>query len=87
MKITGIRDFRDNIARLIDSDESVLITKQGKPAAVMYPLRNPARIPLEVRRTLYVAMAGKIARQLDVRNVSEEEMERDFVEFRMLRRR
>ncbi|HEX9459478.1 MAG TPA: type II toxin-antitoxin system Phd/YefM family antitoxin [Thermoanaerobaculia bacterium] len=87
MKTTTIREFRGNIAKLIDSDESVLITKHGKPAAVMYPLRDPAKIPLEVRRKLYVAMAGEIARQLDAKNVSEEEIERDFAEFRKRRRR
>jgi prevent-host-death family protein len=87
MKTTTIREFRGNIAKLIDSDESVLITKHGKPAAVMYPLRDPAKIPPEVRRTLYVAMAGEIAKQLDTQNVSEEEIERDFTEFRKRRRR
>jgi prevent-host-death family protein len=87
MKTTTIREFRGNIAKLIDSDESVLITKHGKPAAVMYPLRDPAKIPLEVRRKLYVAMAGDIAKQLDTQNVSEKEIERDFAEFRKRRRR
>lgn len=87
MKTTTIREFRGNIAKLIDSDESVLITKHGKPAAVMYPLRDPAKIPLEVRRKLYVAMAGEIAKQLDAQNVSEEEIERDFAKFRKRRRR
>jgi prevent-host-death family protein len=87
MKTTTIREFRGNIAKLIDSDESVLITKHGKPAAVMYPLRDPAKIPLEVRRKLYVAMAGEIAKQLDAKDVSEEEIERDFAEFRKRRRR
>jgi prevent-host-death family protein len=87
MKTTTIREFRGNIAKLIDSDESVLITKHGKPAAVMYPLRDPAKIPLEVRRKLYVAMAGEIVKQLDAKDVSEEEIERDFAEFRKRRRR
>jgi hypothetical protein len=53
----------------------------------MYPLRDPAKIPLEVRRKLYVAMAGEIAKQLDAQNVSEKEIERDFAEFRKRRRR
>jgi prevent-host-death family protein len=86
VKTTTIREFRGNIAKLIDSDESVLITRHGKPAAVMYPLRDPAKIPLEVRRKLYVAMAGEIAKQLDAQKVSEAEIERDFTEFRKRRR-
>jgi len=87
VKTTTIRELRGNIAKLIDSDESVLITKHGKPAAVMYPLRDPSKIPLEVRRKLYVTMAGEIAKQLDAQNVSDEEIERDFAEFRKRRRR
>jgi prevent-host-death family protein len=87
VKTTTIREFRGNIAKLIASDESVLITKHGKPAAVVYPLGDPAKIPLEVRRKLYVAMAGEIAKQLDAKNISEEEIARDFAEFRKHRRR
>jgi prevent-host-death family protein len=87
MKTATIREFRGNIAKLIDSDESVLVTKHGKPAAIIYPLRNPSKIPMEVRRTLYVAMAGEIAKQLDAKNISEEEIERDFAEHKKRRRR
>jgi antitoxin (DNA-binding transcriptional repressor) of toxin-antitoxin stability system len=87
MKTATIREFRGNIAKLIDSDESVLVTKHGKPAAIMYPLRNPATIPMEVRRELYVAMAGEIAKKLAAKNISEEEIERDFAEFKKRRRR
>ena len=87
MKTATIREFRGNIAKLIDSDESVLVTKHGKPAAILYPLRNPATIPMEVRRKLYVAMAGEIAKKLAAQNISEEEIERDFAEFKRRHRR
>jgi antitoxin (DNA-binding transcriptional repressor) of toxin-antitoxin stability system len=87
MKTATIREFRGNIAKLIDSDESVLVTKHGKPAAIMYPLRNPATIPMEVRRKLYVTMAGEIAKKLAAKNITEEEIERDFAEFKKRRRR
>ena len=87
MKTTTIREFRSNIAKLIDSDESVLVTKHGKPAAVLYPLGNPSTIPLEVRRKLYLALTEDIAKQLDAKGISEEEIERDFAEFKKRRRR
>jgi len=87
MKTATIREFRGNIAKLIDSDESVLVTKHGKPAAILYPLRNPATIPMEVRRGLYATMAGEIAKKLAAQNISEEEIERDFAEFKKRRRR
>ncbi len=87
MKTATIREFRSNIAKLIDSDESVLVTKHGKAAAVLYPLRDPSKIPMDVRRKLYVTLAGEIAEQLDAQNISQEEIERDFEEQKKLRRR
>ncbi|MEA2336133.1 MAG: Antitoxin Phd YefM, type toxin-antitoxin system [Thermoanaerobaculia bacterium] len=87
VKTTTIREFRSNVAKLIDSDESVLVTKHGKPAAVLYPLRDPSKIPLEVRRKLFLALATDIGRQLDAKGVSDEEIDRDFAEFKKRRRR
>jgi len=87
VKTTTIREFRSNIAKLIDSDESVLVTKHGKPAAVLYPLHDPSKVPMEVRRKLFLALAGDIAKQLDAKGISEEEIDRDFAEFKKRRRR
>jgi prevent-host-death family protein len=87
VRTTTIREFRSNIAKLIDGDESVLVTKHGKPAAVLYPLRDPSKIPLEVRRKLFLALAKDIGKQLDAKGISEEEIERDFAEFKKRRRR
>ena len=87
MKRATIREFRSNIAELIAGDESVLVTKHGKPAAVVYPLGDPKKIPIDVRRKLYLAMAGEIAQQLDAAGVSEAEIEREFIEHKKRRRR
>lgn len=87
MKTATIREFRSNIAELIAGDESILVTKHGKPAAVVYPLGDPKKIPMEVRRKLYLAMSDEIARQLDAQDVSEEQIEREFSERKKRRRR
>jgi prevent-host-death family protein len=87
VKTTTIRDFRSNIAKLIDSDESVLVTKHGKPAAVLYPLRDPSKIPMEVRRQLFLSLTADIGNQLDAKGISEEEIDRDFAKFKKRRRR
>jgi len=86
VKTATIREFRSNIAKLIASDESVLVTRHGKPAAVVYPLSDPASIPLEVRRKLYLALSGDIAKQLDAQNVLDDEIERDFISHKKRRR-
>jgi prevent-host-death family protein len=87
MKRATVREFRNNIAELIAGDESVLVTKHGKPAAVLYPLGDPKKIPIEIRRKLYLAMAGEIAKQLDAQDVSDEQIEREFSEHKKRRRR
>jgi prevent-host-death family protein len=87
MKTATIREFRSNIAELLAGEESVLVTKHGKPAAVVYPLGNPKKLPLEIRRKLYLAMAGEIAEQLDTKGVSEEQIEREFIDHKKRRRR
>jgi prevent-host-death family protein len=87
MKRATIREFRSNIAELIAGDESVLVTKHGKPAAVVYPLSDPTTVPIEVRRKLYLAMSGEIATQLDAHGVSDERIEHEFSEHKKRRRR
>jgi prevent-host-death family protein len=87
VKTATIREFRSSIAELIAGDESILVTKHGKPAAVLYPLNDPSKIPIELRRKLYVAMAEDLATQLDTKGVSEEQIEREFNTHKKSRRR
>ncbi len=87
MKTTSIRDFRSRIAELIDSDEPVLVTRHGKNAAVLYPLHDPKKIPLEIRLGLLRDITAAIAKELDARGVTDEEIEGDFATFKKRRRR
>ncbi|HUP50361.1 MAG TPA: type II toxin-antitoxin system Phd/YefM family antitoxin [Thermoanaerobaculia bacterium] len=87
MKTTTIREFRSKIAELISSEDSVIVTRHGKPAAVLFSLRDPKKIPAELRRKLYVAMASEIAKQLETKKISDEQIERDFREHQKRRRR
>lgn len=87
MKTTSIREFRSQLAELIDSDEPVLVTRHGKNAAVLYPLHDPKKIPLEIRRKLFQDITASIATQLDAKGVTDEDIERDFAAFKKHRRR
>ena len=87
MKTTTIRDFRSRVAELIDSDEPVLVTRHGKNAAVLYPLHDPKKVPIEIRRRLFRDITNGIAKELDARGVTDEEIERDFAAFKKHRRR
>jgi antitoxin (DNA-binding transcriptional repressor) of toxin-antitoxin stability system len=44
--------------------EAVLITRRGRPAAVVYPLNDPQKLPMEARRKLYLQLSAEIARGL-----------------------
>jgi prevent-host-death family protein len=87
MKTATIRDFRSRIAELLDSDEPVLITRHGKGAAVVYPLNAPEKLPIEIRRKLFLDMTADIARQLRTDGVTDHEIERDFDAYQKRRRR
>jgi len=86
MKTASVRELRSRTAELIDSDEPVLVTRNGKSAALLYPLHDPNKVPLEVRRQLFLELTAKIGRQLGP-DVTEEEIARDFAAYQKRRRR
>jgi prevent-host-death family protein len=87
MKTASIRDFRSRITELIDGDEPVLVTRHGKNAAILFPLRDPKKVPLELRRKLFRELTNDIARQLDAKGVTDEDVERAFTSIKKRRRR
>jgi len=87
MKTTTVRQFRSQFCELLQGKEAVLVTRRGKPAAVVYPLNDPQKLPMEVRRNLYLELSAEIARDLDARGITEEEILRDFEGFKKSRRR
>lgn len=86
VKTTTIREFRSKIAKLLASDESVLVTRHGKPAAVVFPLNDPKKIPPEIRRKLYLMLTADLAKQLQAKKITDEEIERDFRAYQKRRR-
>lgn len=87
MKTTTIREFRSKIAKLLASDDSILVTRHGKPAAVVFPLNDPKKIPPEIRRKLYLMLTADLAKQLQAKKITDEEIERDFRAYQKRRRR
>ena len=60
MKTTSIREFRNNLAEMLEADEPVMITRHGKSVAIVYPLRNPERVPLEARRSIVESVGREL---------------------------
>jgi prevent-host-death family protein len=64
MRSASVRDFRTRLAELLEGGEPVLVTRHGKNVAIVYPLRDPAKVPFEVRRSI----VDSVARQFAVRD-------------------
>jgi hypothetical protein len=48
--------------------------------------KDPTKLPLEIRRKRFLALAAAIGKQLDAKGISEEDIERDFQKWRKRRR-
>jgi prevent-host-death family protein len=61
MKRATIREFRSNLAELIESADPIVVTRHGKPKAIVYPLSDVRRVPPELRREIADAAAREFA--------------------------
>ena len=52
MRRASIREFRANLANVLEQSEPVVVARHGKAVAVVYPLKDIRRVPPEVRRDL-----------------------------------
>src|SRR5258706_486347 len=82
----SVRDARSQFSELIHGKEAVIVTSNGKPAAVVYPLSNPEKVPMEVRRELFREFSQKMARSLKAHGLTEEDVLRDFAASKKRRR-
>ena len=65
MKSASVRDFRYRLAELLEGDVPVLVTRHGRNVAIVYPLRHPANVPMDVRRVIVDSVAHKFAVPVD----------------------
>ena len=64
MRRKSVRDFRAHLAQLLEGTEPLLVTRHGTNLAIVYPLRDLNKVPVEVRRNI----VDSVARQLAVRS-------------------
>jgi len=87
MKTTTLREFRKDVSELLRRKDAVLVTRHGKPAGVLYPLTDPRKLPMRVRRQLYLELSAGIAKQLEAQGITEDRLQRDFELFKNRRSR
>ena len=85
MRVSSVREFRDNATGLLKSTEPVLITRRGRMAGVFFP--SPEGIlPIDLKRQLFEQLSAEILRQRRRQGVTEEEVLSDFESWRKTRR-
>ncbi|MFB3923960.1 MAG: hypothetical protein ACE145_19740 [Terriglobia bacterium] len=77
MKISSVREFRDQATGLLRSKHPILVTRRGRLAGVFFPCPE-ATLPLELKRELFATLTAAIARQLKHRGLSEKTVLADF---------
>ena len=77
MRISTVREFRDQATGLLRSRTPILVTRRGRLAGIFFP-RPEATLPVELKRELFAMLSADVARQLKRRKVSEEDVLDDF---------
>ena len=52
MRISTVREFRDNATVLLRSKDPILVTRRGKLAGIFFP-RPETTLPIELKRELF----------------------------------
>jgi hypothetical protein len=84
MGIAGMRKLE--VPTLLEEEEPILVTRQGKISGLYLPLENPDQIPADLRRDLISTVGRHLAGALEAKGVREEEILEDFDDFRRRRR-
>ena len=85
MKISTVRDFRDNATGLLRSKDPILVTRRGRLAGVFFPWPE-ATLPIEFKHELFSVLSSEVRRQIKKRGLNEEEVVADFESWRKSRR-
>lgn len=85
MRLSTVREFRDNATKMLRSRDPILITRRGRLAGIFFP-RPESSLPLELKREIFPALAEEMARLLRKRHVNEDEVAADFLAWRKERR-
>lgn len=78
MRVSGVRDFRNHAPRLLAGEEVVFVTRHGKLAGIVVPVKKPRALPLELRKDLLETLGRAVSVHLRNIGVSEKRVLRDF---------
>ncbi|MCD4653741.1 hypothetical protein K8T06_07375 [bacterium] len=82
MEISGSRQFREKVAKYLNSDETVLVTRHGKITGIYLPLNHKTVIPDSFQKTLAETLAHTLGELVSKLHMSEHELETTFKSLR-----
>jgi hypothetical protein len=86
MKITTVREFRDNASGLLRSTDPILVTRRGKLAGIFFP-QPESSLPIEMKREMFSILSKEVARQVKKSGSNEDEILADFASWRKSKRK
>jgi hypothetical protein len=85
MKISTVREFRDNASGMLRAKDPILVTRRGRLAGIFFP-RPETTLPVELKREMFGILSDEVARQIRGRGLSEREILADFASWRKTKR-
>ena len=85
MRISTVREFRDNATVLLRSKDPILGTRRGRLAGIFFP-RPETTLPIELKRELFSVLSAEVGRQIKKRGLAEKDILDDFQSWRKGRR-
>ncbi len=86
MRISTVREFRDNASGMLRAKDPILVTRRGRLAGIFFP-RPESTLPVELKREMFGILSAEIGRQIRKRGWSEDEILADFATWRKAKRR
>jgi hypothetical protein len=85
MRISSVREFRDQATGLLRSKDPILVTRRGRLAGVFFPCPE-STLPIEFKREFFPVLSAELRRQIKKRGLTEDDVLADFESWRKGRR-
>ena len=79
LKTVGVREFREDLATYLYSDEPIAVTRHGQTVGIFIPT---SREPIDARLAAFHEAAARLDAILEPLGISEEEWVDDFEQLR-----
>lgn len=85
MRISTVREFRDEATGLLRSKDPVLVTRRGRLAGIFFPCPQET-LPIELKREMFTMLSAAVARQIKKKGLDEDDILAGFEQWRQERR-